>query len=109
MENLWTTFALSLQADSVWSVVFRGGVWLILVTIFAYGAAKGKDKTRIKSEAGFFLLFVVLTVIAIYLAFGFVPTVTAIEEPKVLMPTATFAMVHALYPLSKIASYFPQT
>ena len=68
----------NLQADSVGSVIIRAVIWLVLVTIIAWGTAKGKEAARIKSEAGFFLLFIALTALAIYVAFGFIPTVTSI-------------------------------
>lgn len=67
------------QADSVGSIFIRAGIWLILVTILAYGVAKGKSNKRIKSEAGLFIAFLILSAVAIYIAFGFVPTLTSIN------------------------------
>ena len=109
METLSQFIIENTQADSIGSVVIRGGVWLILVTIFAWGAAKGKEATRIKSEAGFFLLFVALTAAAIYLAFGFIPTVTSIEETLLLPVFSTPLLAErGANQLQKISSYFPQ-
>lgn len=102
----------NLQADSVGSVVVRGIIWLVLVTIIAYGVGKGKSHTRIKSEAGFFLLFVILAAAAIYIAFGFIPTLTTIESVSFALPLPTAATAYLLHEsnqLHKIASYFLQT
>lgn len=64
------------KVDSIGSIIARAIVWLILVSIFAIGAAKGQKHATIKAEAGFFVLFIILTGIAIYVTFGFVPTLT---------------------------------
>jgi hypothetical protein len=100
-----------LQADSIGSVIIRGVIWVILVTIIAYGVGKGKSMTRIKSEAGFFLLFLILASAAIYVAFGFIPTLTTIENISLVLPlpvATTAYLVHEPSQLHKIASYFPQ-
>jgi len=65
-----------LKVDSIGSIILRAVFWLILVSIFAYGASEGQRHTTIKAEAGFFLVFIVLTGITIYITFGFVPTLT---------------------------------
>jgi len=110
MDQPLSQFILeNLQADSVGSIVIRGVIWLILVTIFAYGVGKGKSMTRIKSEAGFFLLFILLTAVAIYFAFGFIPTLTTIDETSLLVPLTALAFaVISREPsqLHRISSYF---
>lgn len=68
------------QADSFGAIVVRGIVWLILVTIFAVGAAQGKSHKRVKSEAGLFLAFIIFSAVAIYVSFGFIPTLTSIAS-----------------------------
>lgn len=97
----------NLQADSIGSIIIRAIIWLILVTILAVGVGKGKSMSRIKSEAGFFLLFIVLTAVAIYFSFGFIPTVTSIEEETYLLPSAWLAAVILRGPhqWQKISSY----
>lgn len=113
MQEAISNFIIdNLQADSIGSIILRAVVWVILVTIFAIGVAQGKSMTRVKSEAGFFLLFLVLTAAAIYFAFGFIPTLTTIEEVSYLAPI--FSLSHLLLAdapsrLQKISSYFLQT
>ena len=65
-----------MKVDSIGSIVLRAGIWLVLVSIFAFGASEGHKHSTIKAEAGFFVAFIVLTGITIYLAFGFIPTLT---------------------------------
>lgn len=79
MEAISTFIIENLQADSIGSIIARGIIWLILVTIFAYGVAKGKSQKRIKSEAGLFIAFLIFSTLAIYFSFGFIPTLTTID------------------------------
>ena len=65
-----------LKVDSIGSIIARAIIWLTLVTIFAFGASEGHKHSTVKAEAGFFVLFIFLTGAAIYLTFGFIPTVT---------------------------------
>lgn len=113
MEQALSTFIVeNLQADSIGSVATRAFIWLILVTIIAYGVAKGKSMTQIKSEAGFFLLFIILSAAAIYVAFGFIPTLTTIENISYILPLSSLLMGlvnREPNQLQKIASYFQQT
>ena len=92
--------------DSIGSIIARGLIWLALVSIVAIGTAKGYKLSRIKTEAGFFMLFIVLTGIIIYMVFGIIPTVSS-KPISLVIPSLVLA--HAWYPLSKTASYFPQT
>ncbi len=80
MDQLSATVVNLVSVDSIWSIAIRGLIWLLFVTIFAIGVAKGKSQSRIKAEAGFFLLFIILTAITIYLAFGIVPTLTTLPD-----------------------------
>ena len=65
-----------LAVDSIGSIISRAAVWLVLVSIFAFGASQGQKHSTVKAEAGFFLAFIVLTGITIYISFGFIPTLT---------------------------------
>ncbi len=65
-----------LKVDSIGSIIVRAVIWLIIVTIFAFGASEGQKHSTIKAEAGFFLAFIVLTGVTIFFAFGFIPTLT---------------------------------
>ena len=82
MATLTELLIQLVRVDSIWSIVIRALIWLIFVSIFAVGIAKGKQYSTIKSEAGFFVAFLILTGITIYLVFGIIPTVTAPSESK---------------------------
>lgn len=60
--------------DSIWSVVLRGLVWLIVsvIIIVSLDAPTMKASERnLKSNLGFFLFFILLTGGLIYLLFGY--------------------------------------
>jgi len=82
MENLTATIrelALSLFAvDSIGSVILRGGIWLgiaLVIIISADSVNPSMSAQKLKSNLGFFLMFLLLTGSLMYLLFGF--TVTA--------------------------------
>jgi hypothetical protein len=61
--------------DSVWSLVFRGGIWfaISLVIIMSTDVANPQQSARtLKSNLGFFLLFIALSSGLMYLLFNFV-------------------------------------
>jgi hypothetical protein len=72
-----------IKVDSIWSIVIRAVIWLVLISIFAYGAAKNKSQSRVRAEAGFFLLFIILTGVTLYLVFGIIPTVSSAPSAHV--------------------------
>ena len=81
MKNNFSELVVNLvRVDSIWSIAIRVLVWLGLVTIFSLGAAQGKKSRQVKSEAGFFLFFIVMTGVAIYMAFGIIPTLTTVSS-----------------------------
>lgn len=74
-------FNLMFAVDSIWSIVLRGVVWLIiaLVIIVSSDQADPEDSLRsLKANLGFFLMFLVLSGGLLYLLFGFTSTPTAI-------------------------------
>lgn len=69
-------FVELIAVDSIGSIFLRAGIWMVLVTILAVGSSKGKEFSRIKAESGFFMMFLLLSGVAIYFIYGFVPTLT---------------------------------
>ena len=45
------------EAGSIGSVLLRGFIWLALMVILAAGVDKGKSKSQIKADAGWFFIF----------------------------------------------------
>lgn len=65
--------------DSIWSVLLRGGIWLaiaIIIIISTDAVNPDMSRRRLKSNLGFFLLFLVLSGGLIYLLFGYSVTST---------------------------------
>ncbi|MFZ5376768.1 MAG: hypothetical protein ACOZAN_03840 [Patescibacteria group bacterium] len=77
MELLKELVQKAFAVDSVWSVVLRGLIWLAVAIIIMVSAdnpnAEGSLKS-LKSNLGFFLMFIVVTSTLIYLLFGFTKT-----------------------------------
>jgi len=78
MENLSPAIreaVVSLFAvDSIWSVVLRGGLWLgiaLVIIISADSVNPSMSAKKLKSNLGFFLMFLLLSGGLIYLLFGF--------------------------------------
>jgi hypothetical protein len=74
MENARELFLSLFAVDSIWSVVFRAGIWfaIALVIIVSTDVANPQKSTKsLKSNLGFFLLFLVVSGGLIYLLFGF--------------------------------------
>lgn len=59
--------------DSIWSVVLRGLIWLAvsIVIIVSLDRAGKNQKLDLKSNLGFFLMFLLITGSLIYLLFGY--------------------------------------
>lgn len=60
--------------DSIWSVVLRGAIWLgvaIVIIVSADSVNPDMSARKLKSNLGFFLMFLVLSGGLIYLLFGF--------------------------------------
>jgi hypothetical protein len=70
----------ALAVDSIWSVVFRGAIWFIISVIILISIDHPQsEKTfkELKSNLGFFLMFLILSGGLIYLLFGFAPTLSS--------------------------------
>jgi hypothetical protein len=68
-------------ADSIWSIVLRGAVWFIIALVIIISADNPnpeKSLKTLKSNLGFFLMFIILSGGLIYLLFGFNATSTSI-------------------------------
>lgn len=68
-------YVLSIFAvDSIGSVLLRGGIWLIIALIIIVSCdAVNPDVSHknLKSNLGFFLMFMILSGVLIYLLFGY--------------------------------------
>jgi hypothetical protein len=73
MESL-SDLLLFTRSDSVGSIVIRGLIWLVVVLLFAAGLDSGRSYTKLKTDAGWFFLFLLSIGIASYYIFGFSPT-----------------------------------
>jgi hypothetical protein len=69
-----TDALLFTRADSPGSLIVRGLIWLVAVLILAAGIDNGKDRLRIKADAGWFFLFLFSAGLASYFLLGFSPT-----------------------------------
>jgi hypothetical protein len=75
MEVLREAFLDAFKIDSIWSIVLRGGIWfaIALVIIVSTDVSNPNRTTQsVKTNLGFFLLFLVLSGGLMYLLFGFV-------------------------------------
>ena len=60
--------------DSIWSIVFRGVIWFAIafVIIISTDVANPEKSTKtLKTNLGYFLLFILLSTGLIYFLFGF--------------------------------------
>ena len=63
--------------DSIWSVVFRGGLWFVIAAIIIINSDSPHPEhsaKKLKSNLGFFLLFITLSSGLMFLLFGFTPS-----------------------------------
>ncbi len=59
--------------DSIWSIVIRGGVWMIIAMIIIVSVDNPNSDTssrKLKANLGFFTMFLLLSGGLIYLLFG---------------------------------------
>jgi len=65
---------LLFRADSIWSIVLRGALWLaiaLVIIISTDNPDPDKSIKNLKANLGFFFFFVILSGTLIYLLFGF--------------------------------------
>ncbi len=77
METVRELFQSLIAVDSIWSVILRGALWLIIavVIIISTDAPNPERSLRnLKSNLGFLLIFLVLSGGLVYLLFGFTKT-----------------------------------
>ncbi len=75
MEEYLQTFIESIfSATSIWSVVARGVLWFVVAAVIIVSTDQPdpqKSLKNLKSNLGFFLIFLVLSSGLVYLLFGF--------------------------------------
>lgn len=67
-------FTLMFAVDSIWSIVLRGAIWFIIALVIIVSADNPNPDAslkNLKSNLGFFLMFIILSGGLIYLLFGF--------------------------------------
>lgn len=63
-ETIYQILKAIFSVDSIWSVVLRGGIWLaisLVIVISTDNPNPDKSLSNLKSNLGFFLMFLVLT------------------------------------------------
>lgn len=77
MQVVQNILSAVFQADSIWSVVARAVVWM-LVAVVVIASADNPDSEKslknLKSNLGFLLMFLILSGGLVYLLFGYQPT-----------------------------------
>ncbi|MFH2118297.1 MAG: hypothetical protein ABII10_00980 [Candidatus Paceibacterota bacterium] len=74
MEILREILQKAFAIDSIWSIVTRGVIWLGIALVIIVSMDKpdpDKSLKDLKSNLGFFLMFILLTSGLVYLLFGF--------------------------------------
>jgi len=74
MELLRELISKAFAADSIWSVVLRGVIWLVIaIVIIVSMDSPNADSSSVKLKAnlGFFLMFTMVSGGLIYLLFGY--------------------------------------
>lgn len=77
MDILVRILQNAFSIDSIWSVVFRGIIWLFAATLIILSAQnpnQERAKKDLKSQLSFFILFIAIAGGLIYLLFGFTMT-----------------------------------
>ena len=62
--------------NSIWSIIFRGVVWFgiaIVIIVSVDGSSSSKDYRNLKSNLGFFFMFLVVSTVLVSLLFGYAP------------------------------------
>jgi len=74
MELLRELAIKAFAVDSVWSIVLRAGIWFglaLVIIISADAISPDRINKNLKSNLGFFLMFICVSGALIYLLFGF--------------------------------------
>lgn len=78
MGIIQSIFGLIFNVNSVWSVVFRGVFWFAIVVVILISSTNpdaDQANRSLKSNLGFFMMFLFLSGGLIYLLFGYLPGV----------------------------------
>ena len=74
MEQVQHLIQQAITVDSIWSIVLRGLIWLVIALIIIISADQPNSQVaskKLKANLGFFLMFTLLSTGLIYLLFGF--------------------------------------
>ncbi len=74
MENIKNLIQQAIAIDSVWSIVTRGVIWVIISVIIIVSMDNPNadvSQKNLKANLGFFIIFMLLSGGLIYLLFGF--------------------------------------
>jgi hypothetical protein len=77
METVQEIVRSLFAVDSIWSLVFRAVIWFAIAVVIIVStdvANPQKSSKNLKSNLGFFLLFLVLSTGLVYFLFGFTGT-----------------------------------
>ncbi len=74
MEVLEQIYQAVFSVNSIWSVVARGVLWFVIAGVIMISldtANPDKAQSKLKSNLGFLLMFIVLSGVLMYLLFGY--------------------------------------
>lgn len=77
MLNLEEMLISLFSPESIWSVLFRAAIWVVIALVVIVSTDKpDPDKAfkDLKSNLGFFLMFIILSGGMVFLLFGFTGT-----------------------------------
>ena len=74
MDNIKNLIQQAIAIDSIWSIVTRGVIWVIISVIIIVSMDNPNadlSQKNLKANLGFFIIFMLLSSGLIYLLFGF--------------------------------------
>jgi len=74
MELLRELISKAFAVDSIWSVVLRGVIWLVIAVVIIVSMDNpnaDSSSVKLKANLGFFLMFTMVSGGLIYLLFGY--------------------------------------
>ena len=77
MEMISELLTKAFTIDSIWGIAIRGGIWFLIAIVIIISVGNSKNGNNIgndlKSNLGFFLMFLILGGILLFLLFGYTP------------------------------------
>lgn len=76
MEIVFRFMQALVEVDSVWSVVIRGCVWLVVAFVIVMSTDSPRPQEankQLRRNLGFLLLFLVLSGALFFMLFGYIP------------------------------------